>query len=51
MLDMKLDSGSFIIDDDNKTKVDEIIAKQIIDGFEQNEDNKDKEKPNLTIKD
>ncbi len=51
MLDMKLSSGKFVIDDNNETQVDETIAKQIMDGFEENEDNKEKDKPNLTIKD
>ena len=51
MLDMKLNSGKFVIDDNNETQVDNIIAKQIQEGFEENEDNKDKNKPNLTIKD
>jgi hypothetical protein len=51
MLDMKLNSGKFTIDDNNEAQVDETIAKQIIDGFDENEENKDKNKPNLTIKD
>ena len=51
MLDMKLDSGKFVIDDNNKTEVDQTIAKQIMDGFEENEDNKDKNKPDFNIKD
>lgn len=50
MLDMKLDSGKLVIDDDNKIHVDETIAKKIKEGFESNEDNKDKAKPDV-IKD
>ena len=49
MLDMKLSSGKFVIDDNNDTKVDETIAKEIIDGFKENEENKDKHEPNLTV--
>lgn len=51
MMDMKLDSGKFVIDDNNNTQVDETIAKEIVDGFEENKDNEDKNKPNFTIKD
>lgn len=50
MLDMKLDSGKFLIDDNNETHVDEEIKKEILENFDLNEDNKDKNKPNL-IKD
>lgn len=49
MLDMKLNSGKLVIDDNNETHVDEIIEKQIAEGFEENEDNKDKSKPNVTL--
>lgn len=49
MLDMKLSSGKFVIDDNNEVKVDETIAKEIIDGFQENEENKDKQKPNFTV--
>ena len=49
MLDMKLNSGKLVIDDNNETHVDEIIEKQIVEGFEENEDNKDKSKPNVTL--
>ena len=50
MLDMKLNSGKFVIDDNNKTHVDETIDKKIKEGFESNEDNQDKSKPDV-IKD
>ena len=50
MLDMKLNSGKFVIDDNNETHVDDIMAEQIMEGFEENEDNKDKNKPDV-IKD
>ena len=49
MMFMKLDSGTCIIDDNNKTHVDDTMAKEIQEGFEENEENKDKNKPDLTI--
>lgn len=52
MLDMKLNSGKFIIDDNNNVFVDDTMKKKIQDGFESNKENKDKSLPNLTdIKD
>lgn len=50
MLEMKLNSGKFIIDDNNNTHVDDSIEREINDKFEKNKDNQDKDKPN-TIKD
>lgn len=50
MLDMKLNSGKLVIDDDNQMHVDEEIQKKLKKGFEENEDNKDKSMPEV-IKD
>ncbi len=50
MLDMKLDSGKFVIDDNNETHVDEKTLKEIENEFNNNEDNKNKTMPNI-IKD
>lgn len=50
MLDMKLNSGKFVIDDMNQTHVDETIAKEIEKEFENNDENKDKKRPDF-IKD
>lgn len=50
MLDMKLNSGKFVIDDNNKVHVDESIEKQINEAFENNQDNQNKIKPEV-IKD
>jgi len=47
MLDMKLNSGKLVIDDNNKTHVDEIIKKQIEEEFENNKDNTNKNKPEI----
>ena len=50
MLEMKLNSGKFVIDDMNQTHVDDNIAKEIEKNFEENKDNENKNKPDL-IKD
>lgn len=50
MLEMKLNSGKFVIDDMNQTHVDETIAKEIEEEFNNNKDNQDKKRPDL-IKD
>ena len=50
MLEMKLSTGKFVIDDNNQTHVDDSIKKEITEGFENNEDNKDKKQPEV-IKD
>lgn len=47
MLDMKLNSGKLVIDDDNQMHVDEEIQKKLKKGFEENEDNKDKSMPEV----
>lgn len=49
MLDMKLNSGSLTIDDNNNLVVDETIADEIKKGFEENEDNQGKELKNMTV--
>lgn len=49
MLDMKLDSGSLVIDDNNNMTVDPVIAEKLKEGFESNEDNKDKSLNNINI--
>ena len=49
MLDMKLNSGSLTIDDNNNMIVDESMEKEIKKGFEENEDNKDKKLKNITV--
>lgn len=51
MMEMKLNSGKFVIDDNNKTIVDDSIKKEIEKGFDNIEENKDKKKPDLIIKD
>lgn len=50
MLEMKLNSGKFVIDDMNQNHVDETIAKEIEEEFDNNKDNQDKKRPDL-IKD
>ena len=50
MLDMKLNSGKFIIDDNNKVHVDDFIENEIKKSFNENKDNKDKNEPEV-IKD
>ena len=49
MLDMKLNSGSLTIDDNNNMIVDESMEKEIKKGFEENDDNKGKEIKNMTV--
>ena len=49
MLEMKLDSGKFIIDDNNKVSVDKKIAEEIKNKFADNKDNKDKIEPSIDI--
>jgi hypothetical protein len=50
MLDMKLNSGKFVIDDNNETHVDENMMKHIEEEFKNNKDNENKNIPNI-IKD
>lgn len=50
MMDMKLNSGSFVIDDDGKTTVSKDIADQIEQGYEVS-DAGEKKKPEFEIKD
>jgi len=47
MLDMKLNSGKFVIDDNNEVHVDTELKKKIIEEFENNKDNEDKTRPNI----
>lgn len=49
MLDMKLNSGSLTIDDNNNMIVDESMEKEIKKGFEENDDNNGKEIKNMTV--
>lgn len=51
MLDMKINNGKFIIDDNNNVRVDEQTKKQIEEAFEDNKDNEDKKKPDMTVED
>lgn len=50
MMDMKLSSGSFEIDDSGKTTVSKDIAQQIEQGFEVSDAGENK-KPEFEIKD
>lgn len=49
MLEMKLNSGKFVIDDNNNVSVDKITAEEIKNKFADNKDNKDKTEPNIDI--
>ena len=51
MLDMKLNSGKLIIDDNNEVHVDKKMEKEILNGFSQLDENKDKKEPSLKIED
>ena len=51
MLDMKINNGKFIIDDNNNVHVDEQTKKQIEEAFDENKDNEDKKKPDMTVED
>ncbi len=51
MLDMKMNSGKFIIDDNNQVIVDGKTAEEIQENFDAVEENEDKKKPDLKIED
>lgn len=51
MMDFKMNNGSIVIDDNNQVHVDKKTAKDILKAFDTVEENKDKKKPDMIIKD